>query len=745
MVKFGFLWFILALSVGWSQEIIPLYQVIPGASAAIAGPGDSLYVLSTPALIPPTAGSWISSCPKRFGYSSPEVTLAKISSDLKTVYWSTCVPFISYGNTLLRVDPRTQDVLIAGTPISSFVSDAGATLGAGVPNQTAVVRIKSDGSAADLALLFPSEASGFGFNGLRTPVGFEVLSDGTFVVGFQVENTGLPVTSNAVSSQGPGYLIHFGADSKQILYASYLGGSISAMSQGPGGKIWLAGQIARDRAAWGAVQTRLRVPFASETMLDNEIFVSQFEPASSAFLSFARVGFDTSFRAGPKIGVGKSGRAVLVFQGGARFQEFGLVGFEVDELGTSSTIFQRIAASTRPQTLAFDAQGNWVVADQYILSPPPVTAGSTRFPNQYGESSLLRLSGTGKGLLSATVVQDQEANSVVTGRNGILYITASAPYATPLHPEMTQPEPVSLPRPTGSFVLYAYPKTVEVCTSLVPPQWILWDVREVAAETTIELHAGTANGPLLATGSTGVLTVLAGNNSYVLVRNPNGGPFAQPQTLATETTSLTIHPLRCSYVAQPKGEVIVRSNPVLGCATPVNTGNVATISGSLDDRVVLGSLPFIRVGKPTGTVFTSNLAGELTKDWVRNGMEFFLAMDSTPDEVIASQRAYVLPIRDCQDGTPPPPAISATRDCVKQTTFTLAFATGEPDPVAIRENAPDGPVIALQDEQYVGGVVDVTTTVPKRYYLTMLMNGVWQPLASVVAEPRQACGQGILQ
>lgn len=167
----------------------------------------------------------------------------------------------------------------------------------------------------------------------------------------------------------------------------------------------------------------------------------------------------------------------MVLQGGATYAESALVGFELNQQGTETTVVQRVTTKLAPHTLGFDAEGNWIVVEEYTSSLPPVTAGSRRLPPGYGQAAFLRLSATGSGVLSATVLQDQGANSVVTGPDGTLYITTAFPYATPLHPEISGPEPVSIAKPAGSYVLYAYPKIVESCTTQTHDQNILWDWR----------------------------------------------------------------------------------------------------------------------------------------------------------------------------------------------------------------------------------------------------------------------------
>jgi hypothetical protein len=187
---------------------------------------------------------------------------------------------------------------------------------------------------------------------------------------------------------------------------------------------------------------------------------------------------------------------------------------------------------------------------------------------------------------------------------------------------------------------------------------------------------------------------------------------------------------------------MIYANPVVSCANPPNTGTAVTVEATASTP---GSgLLEVRVGQPAGTLFSAaagNSLYEKTGDWVGNGLEFFVAFQNAPAATLGSLRAYTLPVRDCIHNTPPPPAIRATRDCVRQNTFTVAYYTGTPDPVAIRANGPNGPIVALQDGLY-DGLLDLTITTPTTYYLTAFQQGTWQSLASTLADPAQTCGQG---
>jgi hypothetical protein len=186
---------------------------------------------------------------------------------------------------------------------------------------------------------------------------------------------------------------------------------------------------------------------------------------------------------------------------------------------------------------------------------------------------------------------------------------------------------------------------------------------------------------------------------------------------------------------------------VLSCSSPLNTGTQTNVGGSID----FDALPTsgtaeaqIRINDPAGPLFVAGpngRAGYATADWVRNGMEFFLTAPAVPGVALASQRAYLLSIRDCAkpDATPAP-AIRATRDCAKTDTFTLAFYTGEQTPVEIRQDSVDGPAVARLPG--VSGLVDVMTSRPAAYHLMKFEAGKWKSLASAVADPGQRCEQG---
>jgi hypothetical protein len=122
-------------------------------------------------------------------------------------------------------------------------------------------------------------------------------------------------------------------------------------------------------------------------------------------------------------------------------------------------------------------------------------------------------------------------------------------------------------------------------------------------------------------------------------------------------------------------------------------------------------------------------------------MEFVLTTATVPKTVLASNRAYLLPVRDClNSAAAPPPAIRATRDCARPDVFTLAFHTGETAVTEIRADSAEGPTVA----RLLGpsGLLDVFTSRSTTYHLMTSASGVWRSVASTVADPRQTCEQG---
>ncbi len=147
----------------------------------------------------------------------------------------------------------------------------------------------------------------------------------------------------------------------------------------------------------------------------------------------------------------------------------------------------------------------------------------------------------------------------------------------------------------------------------------------------------------------------------------------------------------------------------------------------------------VRVGSPDGPIMTAgeSWVDQMTGDWVRNGMSFYL--HTAYDGPLRSARAYVLPNRSCASGASPEPMIRATRDCTLQNRFTLAWWTGTA-PVEIRRGSADGPKIARHAA--VSGLYDVTADTPTPYVLMAWTDGDWKQVASVIADPRATCEQG---
>jgi len=361
------IWLMLAVSASAQEAVIPLYRVVPGATALAQGPPGSLYVLSTAARFPPTRGSWNSSCLTGSSFSDQfQATVARISTDLSTVFWSSCVPF-QVSRAQIKLDQRSFAPVIAGPPSGNFVSTSGASPGPGIIDSTGVVRLRADGSASEFAWLSSRPQSIANINERESYRGFAILQDGSFVIALATNARGLPVTPDAAEIQpGPGYLYRLSADGTQILYATYLSGEISGIALAQDGKIWLVGSTRGYTGGFAGLTGRLAIPFANDQLSD-EGFVTSFDPAQRKLVSFARFGLST-FSA-MQIGVSRGGQVVIALSWFERGVGPELVAFAVDSLGTSITVLHRIPTGMDPSTLAFDAAGNWIVAESFASGP----------------------------------------------------------------------------------------------------------------------------------------------------------------------------------------------------------------------------------------------------------------------------------------------------------------------------------------------------------------------------------------
>jgi hypothetical protein len=257
-----------------------------------------------------------------------------------------------------------------------------------------------------------------------------------------------------------------------------------------------------------------------------------------------------------------------------------------------------------------------------------------------------------------------------------------------------------------------------------------WDTRDPAVRSA-EIRLGAPDGPVVAHGTTGAIALNPDTATYYFVDTTNG-----PRVLGVEKfTRYT--PL--SGIPADRGYTLtLNPNPVLSCREAPLTGTQTRINGYL----YVGNSGFteVRVGAPDGPLVTMGHGAvfETTGDWVRNGLAFFLAADN---RAYGSVRAYVLPDRACMSDAPPEPMIRATRDCVQKDRFTLAWYSGTA-PIEIRESGAAGPKVARFTSDV--GLLDVSATTAKTYWVMAWQDGGWQPIASTLADPLATCEQGFV-
>jgi hypothetical protein len=287
-------------------------------------------------------------------------------------------------------------------------------------------------------------------------------------------------------------------------------------------------------------------------------------------------------------------------------------------------------------------------------------------------------------------------------------------------------------------VAAAQPVTVQrVETSVlraVPDNWLevvpfnaptlSWDTRDPAVQSA-EIRRGSTDGPVVARGTTGAITLNLETATYYFVDTTSGG-----QVLGVETFT--------HYTALRGNGLTLNPNPVLSCREAPLTGTQTRITGYLSSS----DLTQVRVGAPDGPVLTIAIGpiSETTGDWVRNGLPFFLGKVADK-QVYGSVRAYLLPNRSCTSDAPPEPMIRATRDCVQKDRFTLAWYAGTA-PVEIREGSAEGPKAGRFTSDV--GLFDVTAATPKAYWLMSWQGGGWKPIARTLAVPGVPCEQGVV-
>jgi hypothetical protein len=708
-----------------------VYRLVSDARYARAGADGSVFVLAGKR--EPTPGAWIQDCE---GLAD---SLTRVDGKTGVVLWSTCLPF--------RAENVAVDASGAVT-IAGAVTGARATPGAfSSPggDEIAVVRLNPAGTAADWIATVAGNLS-YPYAGATTWTA--IGPDGSVYGAATVTTENLPVTDGALRGERPSYFsayfFRLSADGSKLLYATYINDGnecfASDLAVDGAGNVFVGGAC---DSFWLDGRPSMATPGSFTTARDMWVasaWVARFDPATSAFryvcvfeqLAELRVALASAGRGRVAIsGMGLHG--VLTPTAGAFFADRGAQAGDRESFvvvlnpeGSAAEVVASYGLGS-VRALESDANGNLIVAGERSIVA--TTANAWRIVGGADDDTgfVLKLSADGSQVVYATGIGCRScAMQSVTQAGNTLWI-AEADGSGKL--TFAAAQPVTLERPENS-VLRAVPDNWAE-TVAFDGVTLSWDTREPAVRSA-EIRLGAADGPLVARGTTGAIALNPETATYYFLDTTSGRRVLGVETF-TRYTPLSGIPVDRGY------GLTLNPNPVLSCREAPLTGTQTRISGYLNSS----DLMQVRVGAPDGPVVTAGWGPTLdttTRDWVRNGLTFFLVR-AADNQVYGSVRAYLLPNRSCTSDAPLEPMILATRDCVQKDRFTLAWYAGTA-PVEIRDGDAAGPKAGLFTSNV--GLFDVTATTVKTYWLMSWQDGGWKPIASTVADPGAACGQGVV-
>jgi len=674
-------------------------------------------------------------------YSADSIT----RMDVKTgaVLWSTCLPLRAVN---FVVDARGAVTVAGGVSLGSEVrATAGAYGFIQRPTGIAVTRLRPDGGAPEWTAML-SDGS-FPATALAT-VRTAVARDGSIFGAATVFNGGLPVTDGAVAGGGSssisGYFFRLSSDGTKLKYGSYVNDGnrcdASALTIDDEGNVFAGGSC---DSFWMGSRPSMATPGTLTTLRTTSstaAWVARFDIADSRFRYIAVFG-QISF-SGVHLAAAGRGRVAVVGSIAPRLLSYSQGALRTPDPGRQLETYllvlnaggtaAEVAASfgiAEIRGLERDTEGNFVViGDARDGGASAIATTADAWRPLYGAPKdfafVMKLKGdgtrviysTGLGCLSCTLQGVTRAGDVSwvaaqDGRSGA---------------EVRGPQPVTVSRPETS-VLRAMPDYFSHSAPPAAPPVLYWDTRDSQVQFP-EVRRDTSIGTIVGRGPTGAIFWDGVTESYYFTDGPG-------QVLATEhfTRYVPVSDVSVAWTAQLQ----LSPNPVLSCRERPLTGTAIRVTAYGDTNGT-----DVRVGSPTGPIFTAGESPitDVTGDWVRNGMSFYL--NTARWGVVGSARAYVLPNRSCTSNAPPQPMILATRDCVQKDRFTLAWWAST-SPVEVREGGATGVKVARAATNT--GLFEVTATVPTAYALMAWRGSDWELVATTAVDPKGACGQGVAQ
>jgi hypothetical protein len=204
-------------------------------------------IVITTATRSPDAPTTVGAFQRTFGGGPSDMLVAKLTPDLRRVLWCTYVGGAGddFPRGGLALDEE-DNVYVVGTSTSANFPTTSGVFQRNLrgPRDSAIVKLKADGSGLILATLLGGAGEDDAIMGIRLDHAGQI-----FVAG-HTKSTDFPVTPSAAQARLGGasdcYLAKLSADARHLVYASYLGGQGNEFAEhrpwlNPDGSILLAG------------------------------------------------------------------------------------------------------------------------------------------------------------------------------------------------------------------------------------------------------------------------------------------------------------------------------------------------------------------------------------------------------------------------------------------------------------------------------------------------------------------------
>lgn len=720
-----------------------VYRLVSDAKSVRAGADGTVLVLTGKRQ--PTSGAWIQDC------TDLDDSLTRFDGETGAVLWSTCLPVRAEG---LSVDPRGA-ITIVGANLGDVRATPGAYSSPG-GDGIAVIRLNPSGTAPEwIATVMGNPSYPYAHPKSWTALG----PDGSVYGAATVTAENLPVTEGALrngrSGQFSAYFFRLSADGSKLLYATYVNDgnvcSASDLAADADGNVFVGGSCDSFFMDYSPSISTPGTFTTARNMWLPSAWVARFDSDTSKFhyicvfgqLANSKIALAPASRGRVAVtGMGLWG--VLTPTAGSFSADRGARAGDRDSfvllLNSEASAAEFVASYGLGYVPAIelDTDGGLIMAGQALSGIEPrsaitTTADAWRPVGGADDDStfLLKLTADGSRVVYSTGLGCRSCAVQSLTRSADTFWIAASDGSDKL--TIGAAQPVTVAREETSL-LRAMPDNWSEVVSF-PSPILSWDTRDPAV-LSAEIRRGAPAGPVVARGTTGAIPLDGQTETYYFVDTTTGLP-GRERVLGVEAftryRALGGIPVDFGY------GLALLPNPVLSCREAPLTGTQTRMKGYFGTSDMIG----VRVGAPNGPLTTmgQGSVNELTGDWVRNGMSFFLTNEAD-GRVYGSVRAYLLPNRSCTLDLAPQPMIRAARDCVQADRFTLAWYAGSA-PVEIRQGSATGPKVARFATDV--GLFDVTSATAETYWLLSWQDGGWKPIASTIADPRTPCEQGSVQ